>query len=620
MAHGTSPGLNTLAQKNLEFFSRIRPDLAKILRDVPPAASNPAQDHSDRLASAKDSVILACIGFPSGKVLEALLETHAEYRRVNLLIEHEPAQFSRICHEYDFTKMVNKAEMVILVPELPGELPSLLRGFFTQFNAYSSNMFIFSGDSERLRPEFFEIIKGEIYKAKGMIDLGMGNSVEDSLIGFRNIVENAKNIAASPGIGNLKNAFEGLTAVSIASGPSLNEAMPFLKAHAGKFILIACDSSLQPLLKAGLMPHFVTAIEREEIVTEYFRNMKLDPTVTLIGPNLLLKASVDAFDGIRALYTHSSAISFPLGMDFLGLPFGTGFSAGNLNITAAIHMGFKKIVLAGHNLGFEVGSLTSHAQGVLLEERSRPNQEKDLEQFNLFRVPSQDGKATVVSALGYCLYRSQIEAEILREGSREFINTALKGARIAGAKGMSIEMALSESDYAPENIRERIGTLLAPPSVELQKQRSIEIRNRTKAHVLRVKQHLEKAKSLRKDLIMVRQRLWKGRDDVDVIRAARRISIQIQEFRDAGYSDPDLKYVPHTILIPLVAPLEREVSDLNRRFPQEFDLLINYFNVTEKILNLLILHGPEMVKTMESLLKQPEQSLESSRSAASVNL
>jgi hypothetical protein len=69
---------------------------------------------------------------------------------------------------------------------------------------------------------------------------------------FKNAVTNLPSLFAGTPMKNLKGKFRGFPAVCVAAGPSLDDAIPELKKIQKQFLIIACDSSVNALLKADI--------------------------------------------------------------------------------------------------------------------------------------------------------------------------------------------------------------------------------------------------------------------------------------------------------------------------------------------------------------------------------
>ncbi|MGI6784698.1 MAG: motility associated factor glycosyltransferase family protein [Aminivibrio sp.] len=105
-----------------------------------------------------------------------------------------------------------------------------------------------------LHKEFWEQIR---FRAEQL-----GNSSEDTLLGVRHGAINTPWIIKGPGFSAIRSLIGGRPAVCVASGPSLKKNIDQLRGMEDKCLIIACDTSLLPLLRRGIRPHVVVTIER----------------------------------------------------------------------------------------------------------------------------------------------------------------------------------------------------------------------------------------------------------------------------------------------------------------------------------------------------------------------
>lgn len=90
----------------------------------------------------------------------------------------------------------------------------------------------------------------------------LGNSPEDTLLGFRHAALNTPRILQSPRIEALKENYGGKPFVCVAAGPSLEKNVDLLNDIQDRCVIVACDTILFFLLERGVVPHIVTSIER----------------------------------------------------------------------------------------------------------------------------------------------------------------------------------------------------------------------------------------------------------------------------------------------------------------------------------------------------------------------
>jgi hypothetical protein len=159
-----------------------------------------------------------------------------------------------------------------------------------------------------------------------------------------------------------------MPALLVAAGPSLDETAPLLSRFAGRAVVVAVDTALKPLLRAGAAPDFVLVVDPQ------FWNLRhLDrapaPASCLIAESAVYPAVMRHPFG-RAFLCSSL---FPLGkfienrVDPKGA-LGTGGSVATTAWDFARILGTESLWLAGLDLSFPL--LKTHFKGAAFEERA----------------------------------------------------------------------------------------------------------------------------------------------------------------------------------------------------------------------------------------------------------
>lgn len=142
-----------------------------------------------------------------------------------------------------------------------------------------------------------KIIKIIKHKLLSVIE-NLGNSIEDGMDGLDNHIRNLPNIFQSKDISKIEGAFENIPAFIVSAGPSLNNNIEELKKIDNKGVIIAVDTIANRLINEGIIPDFITTVERLEIVYEYFYKDKFIPKqVTLVGPSVLDPRIFKGYEG-----------------------------------------------------------------------------------------------------------------------------------------------------------------------------------------------------------------------------------------------------------------------------------------------------------------------------------
>ncbi len=361
------------------------------------------------------------------------------------ICEKDTQIFLRALHVHDFSEAFEDRQFFWCIGKSVGFATGALVNFFEENTTVSRNLKVLvTPGALQTETDFYSEMLKAIMPSRDQATVWNGNSVSDSFTGLWNTLHNLEFLATNPGILGLKGRFKGKTCISVAAGPSLNEAWETLKRVQGKIPLIVCDTLVKPMNDRGVVPDFVTALERDPIVAEMFKGQSIPERSMLVGPSLLIPEAFNEFKGRKIAYAASAPYTTNLGLEFLG-PFSPGSSAGNLNIALATLMGFSNIIMIGHNLAFAHGSNESHVKGTIDRDRERKRSREEIEKIATGgKVMTQDGLSEVYTIFEYDLFKKQIERAVANNSDKRFINTAAKGNRILGAEYLPLEEALKQ--------------------------------------------------------------------------------------------------------------------------------------------------------------------------------
>ena len=89
-----------------------------------------------------------------------------------------------------------------------------------------------------------------------------------------NITRNLKWYIDTPSPAGLQDKYKGKPAIIVSAGPSLRKNKHLLKEMAGKAVIIAVQTTLQPLLEMGIEPNFVTSLDYHDICTRFCEKLR----------------------------------------------------------------------------------------------------------------------------------------------------------------------------------------------------------------------------------------------------------------------------------------------------------------------------------------------------------
>ena len=281
-------------------------------------------------------------------------------------------------------------------------------------------------------------------------------SLNTVVLNSRRTAENiSRNLAwyvAAPGVSRLRNRHKGEPAVIVSAGPSLRKNKHLLKGLKNRAVLIAVQTTLQPLLEMGVEPHYVTSLDYHDICTRFFE--KLPPAVSteLVAEPKASSAIFRMYPGPVSLLGNRFAELMLREMNIGKPELPGGATVAHLAFYLAEHLGCDPIIFVGQDLGFSDG--LCYTPGTSYEDVWRPElgpfctvEMKQWEQivrerFILRRVPDYQGRPMYTEERLFT-YLQQFERDFLQSRSR-IIDATEGGAAKRGATPMTLAQAIEQ--------------------------------------------------------------------------------------------------------------------------------------------------------------------------------
>lgn len=192
----------------------------------------------------------------------------------------------------------------------------------------------------------------EIVRNKCMMS---GNQFHSTLKGIKQELENLPEMAKLPRLKDLKDRYKNKPIICVASGPSLDKQLPYLKEMQGKALIICAVSSFRVLINNGIEPDIVSVLERTpQAMDDCFNDIPIpsktwlfvmsmvDPRLFHFWPNVIIPC-----------FRENSYLNWFLSEALGGVgTILTAHSVAHMNLMIAHHLGGNPIVLIGQDLAF----------------------------------------------------------------------------------------------------------------------------------------------------------------------------------------------------------------------------------------------------------------------------
>lgn len=195
------------------------------------------------------------------------------------------------------------------------------------------------------------------------VRVSIASTMVQTLVTLRNCLQNLNHYATRPGIGALRGAFAGRAAIVVSAGPSLQRNVELLSRPgvADRFVIVAVQTVLRPLLERGIRPHFVCALDYHEVSKRFYEGLTEESVrgVTLVAEPKVNPSVPAAFPGkIRMVGDGFLDLILGEGEGGLARPMGrlqAGTTVAHLCCYLARFLGCDPVCLIGQDLGFTDG-------------------------------------------------------------------------------------------------------------------------------------------------------------------------------------------------------------------------------------------------------------------------
>ena len=196
------------------------------------------------------------LGFGLGYTLDAVVEKYQHPERHYFIVEADLGILRAAFEARDLTPLLTAHDVYFAWPSSGPELAEQWQRRFNLASAHKST-YVMHSPSLELHPEHYkiatEILQGQIYRT--VADYTTLST--RSQISLDNFVHNFPVAAAAPGITTFARQFTDTPAVIVSAGPSLDKNIHELRGQEDRVLILATDTTLKPLLAAGVEPHFV---------------------------------------------------------------------------------------------------------------------------------------------------------------------------------------------------------------------------------------------------------------------------------------------------------------------------------------------------------------------------
>lgn len=383
--------------------------------------------------------IFIIYGLANGEYIRALSRIMGEE---NVIIVYEPIKeiFIDVINHVDISDILESDRILVCVNDMNNNQ-------IEQYIKYHIDYELLDYVRVESSPNYFRLFQNEYKEFRENIDkylvvrlsqrithIGYGKEVGTTKIA--NIWEMLKGSSIDALKDVLKGNIDNIPAIIVSAGPSLDKNVDDIVVAKGKAFIISVDSAIRKLIEHNIIPDIVVTVDSHKPMVLFESDKAKEVPIVISGQSR--HEIVRQHKGKRFVYTGDDFYNKLIkkwNKNISGLS--TGGSVANDAFSLAKFIGFKTIILVGQDLAFTNDK--KHASSVYDEKAIG----EDDESCKYTYVKDNDGN-DILTYINFKLYKDWFEERIASDNNIQVINATEGGARIEGAKVLTLKAAINE--------------------------------------------------------------------------------------------------------------------------------------------------------------------------------
>ncbi|MED6306593.1 MAG: 6-hydroxymethylpterin diphosphokinase MptE-like protein, partial [Planctomycetota bacterium] len=324
-----------------------------------------ASRFADQLDVA-ETAFAAILGFGLGYHVQAVVE-RLRGTGVVTVFEPDPGLLRTVLSRIDCTGWLDPARVRIVCDEADGrQLGAAWSDLESQMVA-GTRILEHPASAGRLAGRT-QAFSSRLADAIGRARMTVSTELMRSVGTVRNELGNLGRYASGSGIGDLAGVARGRLGVVVSAGPSLQKNLHLLADEGirSRCVVISAQTTLRPLLEAGVRPDFVTALDYHQISRRFYEGITASDVegVTLVALPQAHPVIADCWPG-TVRWCRALVLEEVLGEDAPGLAaLPAASTVAHLSYHLARHLGCDPVALVGQDLGFTDGVYYSRGTAI----------------------------------------------------------------------------------------------------------------------------------------------------------------------------------------------------------------------------------------------------------------
>ena len=361
-----------------------------------------------------------------------------------LIIEKDLAIFKKALETIDFVNLLRDQSVILFagedIPDLGLALDQLR---FFRINQIWARVLIHPASNNLFPQYYLEILK----ILRGLLSFSRGSFTALQFfqdIWQENSVNNLFLVTDSPGLAQVRNIVEGGPAIIVSAGPSLDKDIEELKKIKGKIPIFCVGTAYKALLKGGIEPDYVVAIDADPILTDQFKDIDKPEQTVLFAADFIIPEVIEMYKPKTIIFDSCKnpfAVFLPDSQKEKGIVYAGG-SVAHAATDIAVQLGFDEIILVGQDLCHE-GARTHAANSVFENDRVEAENEAEFDKKDLVWLKGNYQEKVVSTRLFY-VFVTGFERYIKIKPEIKFINATSGGAFIQGTEVKRLKQAVEK--------------------------------------------------------------------------------------------------------------------------------------------------------------------------------
>ena len=309
--------------------------------------------------------------------------------------------------------------------------------------------FLEQAPSLKLFDSDYDKIYKEIKEAINYKKISLASDIQQARKWRNNIIINLSYIFKNPKADDFFGTFEGIPAICVSAGPSLDKNIEEIKNAEGKALIMCVGTALKALLKHNINPDIVVSIDGNEANYKHFKDIAEIPDTYLF-------AEMGNHYRIQSQWNDKQAF-FTMKRNFSGwveklkgeyTPIKTGGTVAHSMVDLAYKLGADPIVLVGQDLAYAEGR--THARGTTYEGQKAENNK-------MIEVEGISGD-TVLTSKSFLSMLSYFNNYFSKHPDRTYIDATEGGAKINHTQIISLKEAIEiyVNNVGKVNVKEKL--------------------------------------------------------------------------------------------------------------------------------------------------------------------